>query len=344
MLLKRQAFLGAFAQPAGDVRLWCVFGPDPGEAGALAEAARKGLKTEDGEVLELPASAVETEPGRLADEAASIPMFGGARLIIVAGVTERAGEAVRLLLDAPAAGNPVLALAGDLPRTSALRTLVERHPAARAVIAWAPTERDGARQAADLARAQGLLLAPGQAEALWQASGAHAGVLAREVEKLAIAAGATAQQPGQLPPDLFAQLVADSEGEDVNRLVAAILAGDHKALARAMASGDGVFPGLRALARRLFLLLELSAAMTRDGLDADAAVERHRPPVFWRDRPLLKAALPRWPPARIMEALDALLAAERAMKTPRAAGEVLAAHALLLAAGRNPLGAPRRAA
>ena len=65
-----------------------------------------------------------------------------ARLIRVAGAGESAQEAVRLLLASPAAGNPVVMLAGDLSKSSGLRKLAEESPLALALISYPLEGRD----------------------------------------------------------------------------------------------------------------------------------------------------------------------------------------------------------
>ncbi len=332
MLLQRADFLAALKTPDPAVRLWLACGRDPGGAAELARLARAALAPEGREaIVRLDAAALASDPGSLADAAASIPLFGGRQLIRVDDATDRLAEAVGLLLAAPATANPVVMVAGDLAKTSPLLVLAGRHPLARVVQAWPPEAGEWQRLVADAARAEGIRLARGQETALWAAADGNPQLLARELEKLATAVEARPEAPQAVPADLFAALVGGVESESLDRLVAAVVAGDGRALDRALAAHGSAssIPLLRAAARRLLLMKALRRAMDA-GASPRAAIEARRPPVFpLALRAELATALPRWPMPRIDSALAALVAAEQAVKAPASAGDVVARAALV---------------
>lgn len=342
MLLRQPDFLAALRQPDCSVRLWLACGRDAGVAADLARRARLALAAAGADsTVHLAAAALEADPGRLADSAASIPLFGGRQLIRVDDATDRIVEAVRLLLESPAGANPVVMLAGDLAASSPLLELARRHPLARLVQAWPPGAREWPRLVAEAARAAGLRLARGQDGALWAAADGNPQILAREIEKLATAVDATPDRPAPVPEALFAALVGGVESESLDRTVAALLAGDGQALDRALAAhgSASAIPLLRAAARRLLLLKALRRAVDQ-GASPQAAIASRRPPVNpYSLRDTLADALPRWPMARIESALAALLEAERAVKAPASAGDILA-HAALVAVGCPPRPSP----
>jgi DNA polymerase-3 subunit delta len=78
--------------------------------------------------------------------------------------------------------------------------------------------------------------------------------------------------------------------------------------------------------------------MESGGQDAEGAVGKLRPPVFFRAKPAMVAAVSGWNSARLSNALDRLLRAEIDCKTTGMPGELICARAVLALA----MAAPRR--
>lgn len=333
-VLKRGELQAALARWTPATRLLLLAGPDESGVRASAEAARRALANpaDPMALIDLPAEQLASAPGRLADEAAAVPMFGGRTLIRVTGAGDSCVEAVELLLAAPAAGNPVVMQAGDLPKTSALRKLAEGSPAALALIHYQPEGRDAQRWLMDEARALGLRLEPGVGDVLLQSAGGDTGVAASELAKFALYLDCDPDRPARLESRHLAELGVDSLEEDVGALVAALVAGDARAFARQIgqlkSAGASAIPALRAVARKLMQLMELRAAVD-GGADAETAMRALRPPVFWKEQKPLLAAVRRWPQPRIRAGLDAMLAGERAIMRPGGPGDIAGWQALL---------------
>lgn len=333
-MLKRGELAAALARWSPEIRLLLLAGPDESGAHASAAEARRALAdpADPMATIDIPAEQLSASPGRLADEAAAVPMFGGRTLIRVAGAGDACAPAVELLLAAPAAGNPVVMEAGDLPKTSALRKLAETSAAARLVLHYPLEARDALRWITEEARGRGLRLDAGVGELLLQSAAGDTGVVARELDKFALYLDSDPARPVRLETRHLAELGVDSLEEDVGALVAALVAGDAKAYARRLAQlqagGTSAIPALRAVARKLMQMLELRAAVDA-GAAADDAVRTLRPPVFWREQKPLAAAIRRWPQARIRAGLDAMLAGERAIKQAGGPGDIAGWQALL---------------
>ena len=136
-------------------RLILLHGPDAGLAAELS--ARLGKTMGDGaERVDLDGPALKADPALLGDEAASMSLFGGKRLILVEGGGDELLDAVNALLDAPAAGNPVAIVTGALKKTSKLLALAEASPRVLANAAYLPEGRDAERIVVELGRAAGL--------------------------------------------------------------------------------------------------------------------------------------------------------------------------------------------
>jgi DNA polymerase-3 subunit delta len=107
-----------------------LYGPDRGLVSERARscATTTGLPLDDPfTVIKLDASDIEQQPGRLVDEARTIPMFSERRLIWIRNAGQQKGLAdeVKLLLAEPPRDAIVLIEAGELKKGAALRTTVE---------------------------------------------------------------------------------------------------------------------------------------------------------------------------------------------------------------------------
>ncbi len=323
--LKRNELARQLARWNPETRLLLLFGRDESscrEAGNAAVAAL-GDAADPMAVADIAPADLRGNPGLLADEAASVPMFGGNRVLRVAGAGEESLEAVRLLLGAPVAGNPVVMLGGDLAKTSGLRKLAEESPLALAVVFWPLEGRDLDNWLAREAQDRGLKLEQGAAERLILASGGDVGILASELDKFALFLDASVQNQKRLDAEALAALGADSAEEDVQALMSAVVAGNRGATGRQLhlLADSSAIPALRALARRLMQMTEIRAAMD-GGVDARSAVKALRPPIYpFREQDALAAAMPHWPLPRIRAGLAAMLEAERRIKAPGSPGD-----------------------
>ena len=314
----------ALAAPPADIRLYLFHGPD--EAGAqMATAQLVRALGEAIERVDLDGAQLRKEPSRLADEAASLSLFGETRLIRVSNAGEESFEALTLLLAAERAGNPVVALAPTVRSTARIVKLTLDSPRALAHGFYEPTAAEAEKLAATLAREHGLTAEPGTARRVAEAAGGDRAVIAREVEKLALFLDADADRPRGLDHAAIDALGADMGEAAQDDLVAALVGGEPAALGvtleRIGAGGASPIPWLRAVVRRLVALATMHAEI--DAGDAPAAVmKRHR--VFFRDETTTLATLRRWSPTMLARAVEQVRAAERATMVGGNAGTVLA--------------------
>jgi DNA polymerase III subunit delta len=311
----------------GTARLVLLHGPDQAVAADLA--ARMGKALPDAERIDLDGATLRGDPARLADEAASLSLFGDRRWIRVGNVGEESLDALTALLGAPRAENPVVALSPSLKATSKVVKLALDHKAALAFACYPPSAADAERTAAQLGREQGLRIAQPIAQRLVAAAGGDVMVMAREVEKFALYLDAAPDRPAELDAETLDALAADLGEAEADRLVAAVVAGDPAALgaelARLRESGVSPIPWLRQLQRRLLSLAAMRAEVDR-GETPDAVMKRHR--VHFREEASTGRALRGWSPAQLARALGRVRAAERAVMAPDNAGTVLAEEAV----------------
>ncbi|MFD1787394.1 DNA polymerase III subunit delta [Sphingomonas floccifaciens] len=309
-------------------RLFLLHGPD--EAGAMDYAARLGRAMgADAERVDLDGPTLKANPGRLADEAASISLFGGARYIRVTGMGEESVEAVELLLSAGSAGNPVVAIAPTAKATGKLVKAAVSNPAAMALACYPPEGVNAARLATSIAREHGVRLTGDTPAALFEASGGDRAVLTREIEKLALFLDAAPDRPRDAGEDVLAEIGAYIAESEMATAITAAIDGDAAVLGRELMGVDAAgmtIPMLRGLAKRLISLADMRGEVDR-GESADMVVERHR--VFWKERGATITALRRWSTPQIAAAVSRVRRAERGLLTGGNPAAVTALHDVL---------------
>lgn len=310
--------------PKPDTRLYLFHGPDEAGAADLAARLARALGPE-AERVDIDMKMLRDQPGRLADEAASLSLFGGTRYIRVSGIEEGAAEAVTLLLGAERAGNPVVAIGPGLKASGKLVKLAIAAPNAMAHACYVPEGADAARLAATVAREQGLRLTGDVPQRLASASGGDRAILAREIEKLALYLDAAPDRPRDADGEALDAIGADLNDVELHHAIDAVIDGRVAdiggELAHLSESGTSPIPLLRQLARRLMTLADLRSDMD-SGLGADEVLEKNR--IFFRERPAYSRALRRWNAAQIARAIDRVRQTERALMHSASAGEVLA--------------------
>lgn len=321
----------ALDSPPEHIRLYLLYGPD--EAGSRAQAKRLERAMGAGaERVDLDGGVLKSDPARLADEAASTSLFGDKRHIRLMLSGDEAMPAIEALLDAPAAGNPVVAIAGALKPTS---VLLKRALADDAVMACAnyPLEGENAdRLAIAVARGLGVRLSPDVARAVVGAAAGDRAVMEQELEKLALYLDAAPERPAEAEMSAFEAISAGNGEGELARLIDAVMDGQPALAAREMAAlaeegVDGIAL-IRAINKRVQLLTRFAADVA-GGQSVETVIERAGKSLFWKEKMPVQRQLKRWAPQRLATAADRLLAAERAIKAAGSAGTIFAASELI---------------
>lgn len=314
----------AVDKPDPRTRLYLFHGPDESGAADLANRLGRALGP-DAERVDIDMKALRDQPGRLADEAASMSLFGEARYIRVTGIEEGASEALTLLLGAERAGNPVIAIGPGLKTSGKLVKMAIASPLAMAHGCYVPEGMDAARLAIGAAREHGLRLTGDVPQRLASATGGDRAILAREVEKLALYLDAAPDRPKEADGTALDAIGADLGDPEMFEAIEAVLDGRvteiGSELARLSEGGGSAIPLLRNLTRRLMALAELRGDLDKGG-SVDEALEKHR--VFFREKAATGRALRRWNAVQIARAIERVRETERALMHGASAGEVLA--------------------
>lgn len=325
-----------------DIRLVLLYGPDGAASRDLADRiARQFADAANPLAVEsIAGAALAGDPGALAAAAGAMSMFGDRTLVRVEGLDDKGLDAVEALLAGPA-GNPVVAIAGDLKKGK-LATLGERSPAIASLASYEPTLRDAGRLVGEIGAEFGLRPTRDAAIMVFESAGGDRMIIRRELEKLSLYCNAIPAAPQPLEVADVAALAPGAGEVDQFGLAGAVASGQVAAVVDQLARlGDGLgIAALRAVERRLTLLLALRSAVDA-GARPQAAVDAARPPIFWKEKDAIVGELTVWTAPALVAGLGALLAAERAIKSRGSLGETLA-HAAMLDLTRRAAVARRR--
>ncbi|HET9637874.1 MAG TPA: DNA polymerase III subunit delta [Allosphingosinicella sp.] len=329
MKAKRAEMERALRSPSA-YRFFLLYGPDDSGSHSLVKVAGAAAGAE-AERVELTGAELKADPARLADEAASISLFGGARYIVVQPAGDESLAAVEALLQAPAAGNPVLLVAGALKATSKLLKLALAEPAALALASYPPEGQEAERLVVEMARGEGLVARPDVARRLADACAGNRAILALELQKLALYLDAAPDRPQPLDHEAIDAVGAAAEEGDLSRLVDSVGNGNPSLLQAELLrlSSEGIegIPLIRAVLRRMNLLSRLRAQVER-GSSPDAVMASQGKSLFWKEKDSIGRQLSRWRSDALARSVSRLLEAERQVKAsgglgPRAVDEEL---------------------
>ena len=281
-------------QPDSKICFYLFLGQYEGQSRALAARLLQALGATK---FVIAASALKDTPGLLVDEAAALSLFGERRLIWIEPANNDIAEAVAMLFAAEKVESAVVAIAGALTKASPLLKLAVTSQHAIAFTAYAPEGGDAMRMVSDLGRRVGLKIGPSLASRIADACGNDQAIVAQEVEKLALYAGASPHSPKDLEHDAVEAVGADSSEGDLQRLADLALLGEVNELsdtvARLAAGGLEAIPAIRSLQRRLLLLAPARARVER-GERIDAVMASFGKALFWKDKDRVEAMLKRW--------------------------------------------------
>lgn len=306
------------------IKIVLIYGPDHGLVSERAASLARAHASDPDDpfvMVRLDGGQLLSDPMRLADEADTIGLFGGKRVIRVSPPPRPITAAVEPLLRKPPTDALVIIEAGDLQRSNPLRTMVERAPSALA----APCYRDEARGLEALIdpvlREHGLTIDRDARSLLVARLGADRQVSRREIEKVAV----YAHGAGQVTAADIEAIVGDSSAREAEDVVDAAFGGDlarlDQSFARLRAGGEdaGVLIGFTL--RHGLALLAARADMDATGRQPGDAAAAMRGIPYPR-RGAVEAALRRLTTAQLVQIVAMLEASLlQSRRTPALAEE-----------------------
>jgi DNA polymerase-3 subunit delta len=220
-----------------------LYGPDAGlvaERGkAAAERAVEDV-SDPFQLVQLDGDALASDPARLVDEVGTIGLFGGKRVIRIKQSARSLAAAVEAVLDRPAENALVIVEAGELQKSSPLRTLCERSPKALALPCYADEGRNLAAVVDDAVRAAGLTISRDARAALLMGLGGDRLATRSELAKLTL----YAHGRGEITLDDVDAVLSDVSSPALDKLIDAAFSGELRSISQGFSrlQGEGADP------------------------------------------------------------------------------------------------------
>ncbi|MGD0026347.1 MAG: DNA polymerase III subunit delta [Xanthobacteraceae bacterium] len=335
MVAVKAADVDAFvARPDPKRPVVLVFGPDAGLVSERVNALIKASVDDPNDpfaLARLDGEELSGEPSRLVEEAQTMPLFGGRRAVWVKAGGRNIAPAVEPLLKIRGCECRVVIEAGDLRRNAPLRTLCERAKNAAALPCYADTERDRARLIDDEMRVAGLTLAPDARALLIPLLGGDRAASRNELRKLAL----FARGHERVGVEDVAAVVSDASALALDDIVDAAFAGRpgelEAQLAKARTAGSAPGSIFFAAQRQVAQLHRWRTAIETG---APFSLDAVQPPLHFRRKGLVEAALKLWSAARLVSAMAELADAVLQSRRNAALAETIAERALLAIAAK----------
>jgi DNA polymerase III subunit delta len=314
-----------------------IFGPDLGLVRERTDAFVRGVSADSSDpfsVVAIDGDVLAGDPGRLADEARTIGLFGGRRLVHIRAGGRNFGLALESLLTDPPKDTLVVIEAGDLRKGAPLRKLAESSPHAAAIACYADGERDVARLVERTLRDAEISIDADALETLTGLLGGDRLATRSELDKLVLYAG----DKRRVDYEAVQAVIADSSALALDDVVDAAAAGEPEAalaaLAKARAAGISGGSVIGAAIRHVATLHKLSLRMER-GDAPSRIVADPQLRIHFRRQPRFERALGRFGPAALERSLASLGAAALSVRRSAALAEPIAEREILALARGN---------
>jgi DNA polymerase III subunit delta len=268
-------------------------------------------------------------PSRLADEANTVPLFGGRRAVLLR-VNSRHNIllSVEAVLEQPPRDCRVIIEVGELRKNAPLRALCEKAKSAAALPCYPDGERDLARVIDEELREAKLILSAEARAALTALLGGDRLASRGELRKLTLYARGKAR----IELDDVLAVVSDASALSLDGVVDATFAGRAGEVESSFnkARDEGLAPGtiVSAALRQVAQLHKMRLAI-ESGDDIETVMMRGAPPVHFNRKPRIETALRAWTPARLLRAMDQLADASLETRRQPALAEAIAQRTLL---------------
>ena len=328
---KKQNEFASFAPAAAKrIRVFFFCGEEAGAQDAANHIVE--LLADPGERIELSGADLRKDPVRLADEARSTSLFGGARHLWLRVQGDEAHDALSNLVESEVEPCPVLVVASGATDKSRSAKLLGDRPDALVVMFYPPDLRQVTGAVRRMAAAAGLKLDDALAERLARIANLDTRIARSEIEKLALYLDVTPERPGALSAAALDAVSASTDEESFAPLVTAVLGGTPQIaqeLRRFRALKLNPVAQLLAFERRAAQLAGLAAKLGPNGdaaamIKAEAAARR----IFWRDEAELTQQLRRWRGKALTRLVERLVSAHQRLLADSQNAEMLLEHEL----------------
>ena len=346
MKIKPAQIAAFLRQPDDAVRAILVYGPDCGLIRERSETLARNVLGEDladpFRCVTLYGETLAGDPARLADEAAALALTGGRRVVLIREAGDGLAATFRSFLADPVGDALVIAEGGELAKRSSLRKAFEESPAAAALPCYSDEGAGLTTVIEDTLHGQGVSVSREALAYLSRSLGSDRSITRTELVKLALYVG----DAGTVELDDAMACTTDSSSLSLDDVAHAVGSGDvallEKSLDRVFLEGVSPIQLFRWTAGH-FRRLHFVGGQMAQGMTADGAMAKLRPPLFFKVKDKFRSHLRMWPPERALGALERLTDAERDCKTTGFPAETICHRTLLaLAASVHPASRPTR--
>ena len=299
---------GVLRRPADPrIGVFLFYGPDIGlineRAKALAERSVDDPQ-DPFQLIRIDGDDIAADPGRLADEAGTMGLFGGKRALWVKGTSRNIAPAVDAVLKSELQDTVIVIEGGDLQKSSPLRTLCERSQKALALPCYADDSRNLGALVDEALKAGGFTIAREARAVLLASLGGDRLATRGELAKLML----YAHGRREITLEDVDAIMSDVSSLAMDAVVDAAFAGEGAGLetgSRRLAA-EGVNAGvLLGSALRHALLLLTARLSVEEGRPIPAVMETLRS-LHFRRKPLVERQLQRWTSGSLKDAIALL--------------------------------------
>ncbi len=341
--------IAAFVKkPPANMQAVLVYGPDEGLIRERAMMMMKAQGIDDKDpfaIAEFSGDQLTENPSKILDEAQSISMLGGRRVVRVRDVGDKAETIIKDLLKALKPGdNFVIIEAGELGTKSKIRSTFEAAPNAAAVPCYIDDVRDISKVIGEELRNAGFRINPDALAYMADNVIGDRAVARGEAEKLMLYMG------GQRDIDLADVVASVGAGAvlSLDELSKTLCSGNYaeadRVMQQALMEGTNAVQILRHL-QNYFGKLQITKARLAQGEDLELTLKKLKPPLFFKLKDSFVAQVNGWTLQQIAQALTLLMSVEQKCKQTGADPDLLLGRAVLTLAqiGNRALNQRRRA-
>ncbi|MCO6188013.1 DNA polymerase III subunit delta [Rhizobium sp. L1K21] len=309
--LKSHDFDRLLASSASLPRILLFFGPDLGLVSERAQksATRTGVPLDDPfAVVHLTANDLTSDTGRLVDEANSIGLFGGEKLIWIKGAANEKQllDGLNILCEDLPNSTWIIIEAADLKKNAALRKLAATQRNITSVPCYADDTKALNTLLDEILQQFQLRISSAARSILLSQLGGDRKASRNEIEKLAL----YCLNEDVIEEHHVTAIIGDASGLSVDDAVNAVLSGDKSGLLHAVrkisASKTPIFLVLQGVLRQFQMIDSIRAEMDEGHMAPPAALAKYARGLHFKKRPIIERALSTWPAASVKRELERL--------------------------------------
>ena len=330
MKISSQQIVSFLAKPPDKIRSILLHGNDSGLRSYRSQQLAT-LYSDDLDdvfsVTRISGAALSGEPGKIADAAAEIPIFGNRLVLVKASGTELL-DACKLLLAKPITGAMVIINASETTTKHAIVKLFETSDTAAAIGCYPDNDSDIRQLAQTIFQRYKVSVDRDGLALIASRLGSDHAATRSELEKLTLLAGSD----GTLSLETISEALGDSAVLAVDDVANAIATGNVAALSTTLhkawleeANSVMIIRGCQTYFNQLCMLGYAVLA----GQSPQTAVRRLRPPPHFKLQDTLIRHLKNWQPRRCMDMVSRLQDIEINIKSKTISDQTLTSQSLL---------------